>query len=65
MRVSESREQRMYTVKAQRSSDGGQKQVYRVVKVWKQCGKAYLSIVLTTESEVADTGGSTATDTPL
>jgi hypothetical protein len=37
----------------------------RVVKVYGTCGKAYLSMDVATESEVADTGGSTATGAPI
>ena len=35
--------------------------MYSDGKEWKQCGNDYLSKGLTTESEVADTEGSTAT----
>ena len=42
------------------------KQVYNVVIRWRTgCGKAYLSMDVATESEVADTKGSTATGAPL
>ena len=55
-----------------RGSEGPQvgsqvgKQVYNVVIRWRTgCGKAYLSMDVATESEVADTTGSTATGAPL
>ena len=41
------------------------KQVYRGSSVWKQVGISIYIWKVTTESEVADTGGSTATGAPL
>jgi hypothetical protein len=47
------------------SSNGGKTGVYKWLQVKNMHGKAHLSMDVATESEVADTEGSTATGTPL